>query len=172
MVGESRPAAPGLAQEGGERHEVRGVGGEELVVRDGVSAQARSVKRDPVRGVARVHGRHHSSEEAVLRLPQSEENVSGRGCHLQSFSPGSHAAPNCQLHWNVLGQVLVAAGVSDLPLLQISDLLPFPAELCSLLVKESLRAASWLAHQPPDLAPLHSGQPPRPQLGEGFLHTN
>ena len=42
---------PGLVEEGGERHQVRGVRGEDLVVGDGVGAQARPVECDPVRGV-------------------------------------------------------------------------------------------------------------------------
>ena len=66
---------PGLGEEGGQGHEVRGVGGEEFVVRDGVSAQPEPVEGDPVGGVAGVHRGHHASEQAVLGLPQSEINI-------------------------------------------------------------------------------------------------
>ena len=65
---------PGLVEEGGERHQVRGVRGEDLVVGDGVGAQARPVECDPVGGVARVHGRHHPREQPVLRRPQPRRN--------------------------------------------------------------------------------------------------
>ena len=71
MVGQGRPAA-GLAQEGGERHQVRRVGGQDLVVRDGVGPQAQPVEGDPVGGVAGVHGCHHAGEQTVLGLPQSD----------------------------------------------------------------------------------------------------